>query len=49
MSFSQKLLQGLESHELTAYLSGFYLFFDSLIWLYYEKNVNQVTLNLTIL
>ena len=37
---SQKLLQGLVSHELTAYLSIFNLFKLNELWPYYQKRVN---------
>ena len=46
---SQKLLQGLVSHELTAYVSIFNLFKLHELWPYYEKHVNQVFLNRTTL
>ena len=42
---SQKFLQGLVSHELTAYLSIFNLFKLNKLWPYYQKNVNQILLN----
>ena len=42
---SQKLLLGLVFHELTAYLSIFNLFKLNELWPYYQKNVNQITLN----
>ena len=42
---SQKLLQGLVSHELTAYLSIFNLFNLSTLRWYYQKHVNQIILN----
>ena len=48
MSFrwgSQKLLQGLVSHELTAYLSIFNLFKLNELWPYYQKYVNHIILN----
>ena len=38
---SQKLFQGSVSHVLTAYLSHFYLFFDSTKSLYFQRYVNQ--------
>ena len=44
---SQKLLQGLVSHELTAYLSIFNLFKLNGLWPYYQKHVNQIILNRT--
>ena len=45
---SQKLLQGLVSHELTAYLSSvFNLFLTQWIMSYHQKDVNQITLNHT--
>ena len=50
MSFqcgSQKLIQGLVSHELTAYLSIFNLLYLDELWPYYEKDVHQITLNCT--
>ena len=46
---SQKLLQGLVSHELTAYLSIFTLSELNEIWPYYQKHVNQIILNHIIL
>ena len=47
---SQKLLQGLMSHELTAYLSIFNLFkLINELWSYYQKHVNQIILNCTTL
>ena len=46
---SQKLLQGLVSHELTAYLSVFDLFLTNVLWPYFQKDVNQITLNHTTL
>ena len=45
----QKLLQGLVSHELTAFLSIFNLFKLSELWSYYQKHVNQIILNGTTL
>ena len=45
----QKLCQGLVSHELTAYLSNFYPFFDSMKLPYYQKQLNQITLNYLII
>ena len=42
---SQKSLQGLVSHELTAYLFIFNLFKLNELWPYYQKHVNQITLN----
>ena len=42
---SQKLLQELVSHALTAYLSIFNLFKLSELWRYYQKHVNQIILN----
>ena len=42
---SQILLQGLVSHELTAYLSIFNAFKLSELWPYYQKHVNQTILN----
>ena len=42
---SQKLLQGLVCHELTAYLSIFNLFKLSELWPYYQRHVNQIILN----
>ena len=41
----KKLLQGLVSHELTAYLSIFNLFKLSELWPYYHNHVNQIILN----
>ena len=47
---SQKLLQGLVSHELTAYLSIFFNLFKLIeLWPYYQKHVNQIILNRTTL
>ena len=46
-SGSQKLLQGLVSHELTAYL--FKLFKLNELWQYYQKHVNQIIFNHTTL
>ena len=46
---SQKLLQGLVSHELTTYLSVFHLFKLNELWTYYQKHVNQIILNHTTL
>ena len=46
---SQKLLQGLASHELTAYLSIFNQFKLNELWPYYQKHVNQIILNRTTL
>ena len=46
---SQKLLQGLLSHELTAYLSIFNQFKLNELWPYYQKHVNQIILNHTTL
>ena len=46
---SQKLLQGLVSHELTVYLSIFNLFKLNELWPYYQKHVNQIILNRTTL
>ena len=45
----QKLLQGLVSRELTAYLSIFNLSELNELWPYYQKNVNQIILNRIIL
>ena len=42
---SQKLFQWSVSHELTAYVSTFYLFFDFMKWPYYQMQVNKITLN----
>ena len=42
---SQKLLQGLVSHELTAYLSIFKQFKINELWPYCQKHVNQIILN----
>ena len=46
---SQKLPQGLVSHEMTAYLSVMFLtsFSFKKLWPYYQRDVNQVTLNHT--
>ena len=46
---SQKLLQGLVSYELTAYLSIFNLFKLNALWPYYQKHVKQIILNRTTL
>ena len=46
---SQKLLQGLVSHELTVCLSIFNLFKLNELWPYYQKHVNQIILNGTTL
>ena len=46
---SQKLLQGLVSHELPAYLSIFNLFKLNELWPHYQKHVNQIILNRTTL
>ena len=46
---SQKLLQGLVSHELTAYFSIFNQFKLNELWPYYQKHVNQIILNRTTL
>ena len=48
-SVSQKLLQGLVTHELTAYLSIFNQFKLNELWPYYQKHVNQILLNRTTL
>ena len=45
----QKLLQGLVSHELKAYLSIFNQFKLNELWPYYQKHVNQIILNRTAL
>ena len=42
---SQKLIQGLVFHELTAYLSVFNLFYLNQLWPYYQKDVNHITIN----
>ena len=44
---SQKLLQGLVPHELTAYLSIFNQFELNELRPYYQKHVNQIILNRT--
>ena len=44
-----KLLQGLVSHELTAYLSIFNQFKLNELWPYYQRHLNQITLNRTTL
>ena len=44
---TEKLLQGLIPHELTAYLSIFNLFKLSELWTYYQKHVNHVILDHT--
>ena len=41
---SQKLIQGLVSHELTAYLSIFNLLKLNELWPYYQKHVTQIIL-----
>ena len=46
---SQKLLQGMVSHEFTAYLSIFNLFKLNKLWSYYQKHVKQIILNRTTL
>ena len=46
---SEKLLQGLVFHELTAYLSVFNLLKLNELWPYYQKHVNQTILNRTTL
>ena len=46
---SQKLLQGLVSHEFTAFPSIFNLFKLNELWPYYQKHVNQIILNRTTL
>ena len=46
---SQKLLQGLLSRELTAYLSIINQFKLNELWPYYQKHVNQMILNHTTL
>ena len=46
---NEKLLQGFVSHELTAYLSIFNLFKLNELWPYYQKQVNQIILNLIFL
>ena len=46
---SQKLLHGLVSHELTAYLSVFNLSKLNKLWPYYQEHVNQIILNRTTL
>ena len=42
---SQKLFQGFSSHKFIAYLSISNLFWLSELWSYYQKDVNQITLN----
>ena len=42
---SQKLHQGLVSHELTTYLSIFNQFKLNELWPYYQKHVNHIILN----
>ena len=44
---SLKLLQGLVSHELIAYLSIFNQFKLNDFWSYYQKHANQIFLNHT--
>ena len=44
---SQKLLQGLVSHELTAYLSIFNIFKLNELRPYYQSHANQIILNCT--
>ena len=46
---SQKLLQGLVSHEVTAYLSIFNQLKLNEFWPFYQKHVNQIILNRTTL
>ena len=46
---SQKLLQGLVSHELTAYFSIFNQSKLNELWPYCQKHVNQIILNRTTL
>ena len=46
---SQKLFQGLMSHELTAYLSILHHFKLNELWPHYQKYVNQIILNHTTL
>ena len=46
---SQKSLQGLVAHELTACISIFNLFKINELWPYYQKHVNQRILNRTTL
>ena len=46
---SKKLLQGLVSHELAAYLFTFKLFKLNELWPYYQKHKNQIILNRTTL
>ena len=45
----KKLLQGLVSHEHTAYLSIFKFFKLNELWPYYQKHVNEIILNSTTL
>ena len=42
-----KIIQGLVSHGLAAYLFDFYLFFNSVKWPYYQKHKNQMFLSHT--
>ena len=42
---SQKLLQGLASHELTAYRSIFNLFKLNELWPYYQEHINRINFN----
>ena len=46
---SQKLLPGLVSHELTAYLYIFHQFKLNELWPYYQQHVHQISLNRTTL
>ena len=45
----KKLAQGLVSHEFAAYLSIFNQFKLNELWTYYQKHINQIILNRTIL
>ena len=45
VSQKKKILQGLVSHEVTAYFSIFNLFKLNELWPYYQKHVNQIILN----
>ena len=42
---SQKLIQGLVSHDFTAQLSNLKLFYLNELWTYYQTDANQVTLH----
>ena len=46
---SRTLLHGEVSHPFTGNLSNTYLIFNSMKWSYYQKYVNQLTLNISTL